>query len=188
MNGARQQQGPGPAYGNGNGMRAPDAGGANGVYAYNQGNGSMSNGGNYGMGVNGGMASQRKMPSSSYNPNAAQGATGQGLVSGAGASGSSASGSGSARVGKVRRPRPDTEEIKRVGRIHYQELLGFLKSHLARGELWVLILSPVPQRERAYWRICSICNRQDADKLSHIPSDRTNGPSFECTREAYQAQ
>ena len=30
--------------------------------------------------------------------------------------------------------RPDTEEIKRVGRSHYVELLGFLKSHLAKVE------------------------------------------------------
>lgn len=35
---------------------------------------------------------------------------------------------------RVRRPRPDTEEIKRVGRTHYQELLGFLRSHLQKGE------------------------------------------------------
>lgn len=30
--------------------------------------------------------------------------------------------------------RPDTEEIKRVGRSHYVELLGFLRSHLAKFE------------------------------------------------------
>ncbi|CEH11846.1 SPA2 PROTEIN [Ceraceosorus bombacis] len=35
---------------------------------------------------------------------------------------------------RMRRPRPDTEEIKRVGRIHYQELLTFLRSHLAKGQ------------------------------------------------------
>ena len=33
-----------------------------------------------------------------------------------------------------RRPRPDTEEIKRVGRSHYVELLAFLRSHLAKVE------------------------------------------------------
>lgn len=33
---------------------------------------------------------------------------------------------------KVRRQRPDTDEIRRVGRIHYQELLNFLRSHLAK--------------------------------------------------------
>lgn len=37
-----------------------------------------------------------------------------------------------------RQRRPDTEEIKRVGRIHYQELFTFLKSHLARGECGVV--------------------------------------------------
>lgn len=35
---------------------------------------------------------------------------------------------------KVRRQRPDTEEIRRVGRIHYQELLNFLRSHLAKEQ------------------------------------------------------
>ncbi|CAO1637176.1 unnamed protein product [Sympodiomycopsis kandeliae] len=35
---------------------------------------------------------------------------------------------------KVRRQRPDTEEIRRVGRIHYQELLNFLRSHLAKDQ------------------------------------------------------
>ncbi|KDN47169.1 hypothetical protein K437DRAFT_267943 [Tilletiaria anomala UBC 951] len=34
-----------------------------------------------------------------------------------------------------RRPRPDTEEIKRTGRLHYEELLRFLRSHLAKAEL-----------------------------------------------------
>ena len=35
----------------------------------------------------------------------------------------------------LRRPRrPDTEEIKRVGRMHYQELFQFLRTHLAKGE------------------------------------------------------
>ncbi|CAO1631607.1 unnamed protein product [Parajaminaea phylloscopi] len=32
------------------------------------------------------------------------------------------------------RHRPDTEEIKRVGRIHYQELFAFLRSHLAKDQ------------------------------------------------------
>ncbi|CDS01570.1 hypothetical protein [Sporisorium scitamineum] len=35
---------------------------------------------------------------------------------------------------RFRRARPDTEEIKRVGRSHYVELLGFLRSHLAKVE------------------------------------------------------
>ncbi|GAC96071.1 hypothetical protein PHSY_003650 [Pseudozyma hubeiensis SY62] len=35
---------------------------------------------------------------------------------------------------RYRRARPDTEEIKRVGRSHYVELLGFLRSHLAKVE------------------------------------------------------
>lgn len=35
---------------------------------------------------------------------------------------------------RYRRVRPDTEEIKRVGRAHYVELLGFLRSHLAKVE------------------------------------------------------
>ncbi|KAJ1019510.1 hypothetical protein NDA18_005991 [Ustilago nuda] len=35
---------------------------------------------------------------------------------------------------RYRRIRPDTEEIKRVGRSHYVELLGFLRSHLAKVE------------------------------------------------------
>ncbi|SJX64926.1 related to SPA2 protein [Sporisorium reilianum f. sp. reilianum] len=35
---------------------------------------------------------------------------------------------------RFRRVRPDTEEIKRVGRSHYVELLGFLRSHLAKVE------------------------------------------------------
>lgn len=35
----------------------------------------------------------------------------------------------------ARRPRrPDSEEIKRVGRMHYQELFQFLRTHLAKGE------------------------------------------------------
>ncbi|UZJ56293.1 hypothetical protein CBS101457_005613 [Exobasidium rhododendri] len=33
-----------------------------------------------------------------------------------------------------RNRRPDTEEIKRVGRAHYQELFVFLRSHLAKGQ------------------------------------------------------
>lgn len=38
-------------------------------------------------------------------------------------------------INSMRRTRrPDTEEIKRVGRMHYQELFSFLKSHLAKGE------------------------------------------------------
>ena len=41
-----------------------------------------------------------------------------------------ASTSGSQR----KRARPDTEEIKRTGRMHYEELYKFLKSHLAKGE------------------------------------------------------
>ncbi|PWY99934.1 hypothetical protein BCV70DRAFT_231640 [Testicularia cyperi] len=35
---------------------------------------------------------------------------------------------------RYRRTRPDTEEIKRVGRSHYVELLNFLRSHLAKVE------------------------------------------------------
>lgn len=35
---------------------------------------------------------------------------------------------------RVRHKRPDTEEIKRVAHIHYEELFKFLKSHLAKGE------------------------------------------------------
>ncbi|GAC74482.1 hypothetical protein PANT_11d00077 [Moesziomyces antarcticus T-34] len=35
---------------------------------------------------------------------------------------------------RLRRVRPDTEEIKRVGRSHYVELLGFLRTHLAKVE------------------------------------------------------
>lgn len=35
---------------------------------------------------------------------------------------------------RYRRARPDTEEIKRVGRSHYIELLSFLRSHLAKVE------------------------------------------------------
>lgn len=42
--------------------------------------------------------------------------------------------SSSAPPTKTRRPRPDTDEIRRTGRTHYQELLGFLKSHLAKSE------------------------------------------------------
>ena len=33
-----------------------------------------------------------------------------------------------------RRARPDTEEIKRTGRLHYEELLRFLRSHLTKAE------------------------------------------------------
>lgn len=33
-----------------------------------------------------------------------------------------------------RNRRPDTEELKQVGRVHYQELFHFLRSHLAKGE------------------------------------------------------
>lgn len=33
-----------------------------------------------------------------------------------------------------RNRRPDTEELKRVGRVHYQELFHFLRTHLAKGE------------------------------------------------------
>lgn len=33
-----------------------------------------------------------------------------------------------------RQRRPDSGEIRRVGRIHYQELLGYLRSHLAKGK------------------------------------------------------
>lgn len=46
----------------------------------------------------------------------------------------SSSSSSSAPPTKTRRPRPDTDEIRRTGRTHYQELLGFLKSHLAKSE------------------------------------------------------
>lgn len=35
---------------------------------------------------------------------------------------------------RIRHKRPDTEEIKRVAHIHYEELFKFLKSHLAKGE------------------------------------------------------
>lgn len=35
---------------------------------------------------------------------------------------------------RVRHKRPDTEEIKRVAHVHYEELFKFLKSHLAKGE------------------------------------------------------
>ncbi|PWN28947.1 hypothetical protein BDZ90DRAFT_134968 [Jaminaea rosea] len=35
---------------------------------------------------------------------------------------------------RMRRQRPDTEEIRRVGRVHYQELLNFLRSHLAKDQ------------------------------------------------------
>ncbi|PWN31476.1 uncharacterized protein FA14DRAFT_162729 [Meira miltonrushii] len=35
---------------------------------------------------------------------------------------------------RVRHKRPDTEEIKRVAHIHYEELFKFLKSHLAKGQ------------------------------------------------------
>lgn len=36
---------------------------------------------------------------------------------------------------RPRRQRPDTEEIRKVGRIHYQELLSYLRSHLAKDQL-----------------------------------------------------
>uniref|UniRef100_V5EZQ6 GIT Spa2 homology (SHD) domain-containing protein n=1 Tax=Kalmanozyma brasiliensis (strain GHG001) TaxID=1365824 RepID=V5EZQ6_KALBG len=47
---------------------------------------------------------------------------------------SSGSSQPSASGSRYRRVRPDTEEIRRVGRSHYVELLGFLKSHLTKVE------------------------------------------------------
>jgi hypothetical protein len=35
---------------------------------------------------------------------------------------------------RTRPRRPDTEEIKRVARIHYEELIKFLRSHLSKGK------------------------------------------------------
>ncbi|SPO30805.1 related to SPA2 protein [Ustilago trichophora] len=50
------------------------------------------------------------------------------------ASFASSTGSSQPSGSRYRRVRPDTEEIKRVGRSHYIELLGFLRSHLAKVE------------------------------------------------------
>lgn len=50
------------------------------------------------------------------------------------ASFASASSSSQPSGSRFRRARPDTEEIKRVGRSHYVELLSFLRSHLAKVE------------------------------------------------------
>ncbi|KAJ1025228.1 hypothetical protein NDA16_002732 [Ustilago loliicola] len=50
------------------------------------------------------------------------------------ASFASSAGSSQPSGSRYRRVRPDTEEIKRVGRSHYVELLGFLRSHLAKVE------------------------------------------------------
>ena len=50
------------------------------------------------------------------------------------ASFASSTGSSQPSGSRYRRVRPDTEEIKRVGRAHYVELLGFLRSHLAKVE------------------------------------------------------
>ncbi|KAN0062694.1 component of the polarisome [Thecaphora frezii] len=56
---------------------------------------------------------------------------------GSGAEGSRGSGVGEgsqASSSRFRRARPDTEEIRRVGRAHYVELLNYLRSHLIKGE------------------------------------------------------
>nr|CDI55326.1 related to SPA2 protein [Melanopsichium pennsylvanicum 4] len=50
------------------------------------------------------------------------------------ASFASSAGSSQPSGSRYRRVRPDTEEIKRVGRSHYVELLGFLRTHLAKVE------------------------------------------------------
>ncbi|SPO29751.1 related to SPA2 protein [Ustilago trichophora] len=50
------------------------------------------------------------------------------------ASFASSTGSSQPSGSRYRRVRPDTEEIKRVGRSHYVELLGFLRSHLVKVE------------------------------------------------------
>jgi hypothetical protein len=41
---------------------------------------------------------------------------------------------GQSGTSKVRRQRPDTEEIRKVGKVHYQELLAFLRTHLAKEQ------------------------------------------------------
>lgn len=49
-------------------------------------------------------------------------------------SGSSSSSFAQQQQPRLRRQRPDTEEIRRVGRVHYQELLEFLRSHLLKEQ------------------------------------------------------
>lgn len=96
------------------------------------------NGGN--VAVNGGLpnASGSTMPYGQSQPPSMQV---NGMMGGGGASSGSSRGSGINNGGgatgsgaRARPRRPDTEEIKRVARVHYEELFKFLRSHLAKGE------------------------------------------------------